>query len=584
MVSKSGNLAVSFNGEIYNYRSLRDDLVKRGSAFSSGSDTEVLLEACDTWGVEAATERLVGMFSFAIWNRVSSELKIVRDRLGIKPMYWALLKGSLVFGSELRAIRCHPAFEARVNFDALALYLRRSCVPAPYSIYQNVYKLEPGHVLTYNGRQAPTIKPFWSVAEAIETDSRALSGISDQEGIDLVDQRLREAVRSRMVADVPFGAFLSGGVDSSTVVALMQDQSQDPVRTFSLGFSEPDHNEAPMAASVARHLGTQHTELYVTPADALDVIPELPHIYDEPFADSSQIPTYLVSSLARRHVTVAMSGDGGDEVFGGYNRHRLANSTAVRILDLPQSVRLQAARALLAVRTDTWRWLADHGPSTLRTKQFPEKIHKAARVLEAEDVDELYEFLTTHWFDAEAVVLGSRPSSRRIADGVPPSLVDPMSRVMYLDTINYLPDDILTKVDRASMSVSLEARVPLIDHRLVELMWHLPRRFRIRRGVTKWALRRVLYRYVPPRLIDRPKQGFGMPIGLWLRGPLREWAEALLDSSRLRQEGYFDPALIRSAWADHLAGRTTWEHHLWDVLMFQAWLESGFTARHRNGA
>jgi asparagine synthase (glutamine-hydrolysing) len=381
------------------------------------------------------------------------------------------------------------------------------------------------------------------------------------------------------VADVPLGAFLSGGVDSSTVVALMQAQSDRPVRTFSLGSTEADHDEAPFAREVAKHLGTDHTELTVTPAEAMAVIPDLPRFFDEPFADSSQVPTYLVSRLAREHVTVAMSGDGGDEVFAGYNRHRVAGSAVHRLLDLPEPLRRGMRAGLLAVPTDTWGWLAEHGPRRIRGRRAADNIHKLAGVLEADGPGHLHDLLASHWRNPASVVIGgSEPPSLFTDPEVASFLTDPVDRMVFLDTITYLPDDILTKVDRASMAVSLEARVPLLDHRLVELAWRLPARFRIRAGVTKWALRQVLYRHVPQELIDRPKQGFGMPIGTWLRGPLREWAEELLSPSRLTQDGYFHPAPIRKLWDEHLAGRGTWQYHLWDVLMFQAWLDHDRTS------
>jgi asparagine synthase (glutamine-hydrolysing) len=575
MVSRSGRTVIVYNGEVYNFRQLRADLAARGVHFRGGSDTEVVLEACERWGVKTAAQRLVGMFAFALWDVEHRELKLVRDRLGIKPIYWASFGESVAFASELRGLRQHPQWEGRIDRNALTLYLRRNCIPAPYTIFEGVHKLEPGCVLTVDNRGDPRIDSFWSLEKvAYEALSQRLDDISDVEGLKLVNEQLQQAVNDRLIADVPLGAFLSGGIDSSTVVALMQAQSDYPVRTFSLGFPDRDHDEAPDARRVAAHLRTDHTEFYVSAAEAQAVIPELPDIFDEPFGDSSQVPTYLVSRLARKYVTVAMSGDGGDEVFAGYNRHRLAHSPVGRLFDLPAPLRRGLRRGLSAVSTDTWSWLVDHGPRRFRGRRMADNIHKLAGVLEARDWGELHELLASHWQNPAAVVVGGREPPSPFTDPSPASfLTDPLDRMLFLDTITYLPDDILTKVDRASMSVSLEARVPLLDHRLLELMWRLPTRFRVRGGDTKWALRQILYRHVPPALLDRPKHGFGIPIGAWLRGPLRDWAEQLLDSTRLAQEGYFDPKPIRQLWDEHLAGRGAWQFHLWDVLMFQAWLE-----------
>jgi asparagine synthase (glutamine-hydrolysing) len=575
MASRSGRSVIVYNGEVYNFRDLRSELRARGVAFRGGSDTEVVLEACEHWGVEATCKRLVGMFAFAIWDVERRELKLVRDRLGIKPLYWGRIGSGIAFASELRSLRRHPAWDAPVDRNALALYLRRNCIPAPYTIFQGIHKLEPGCVLTATDGQPRRIERFWSLEAVVEGARRErLDDISDEEGLVLVDNALRRAVRDRMVADVPLGAFLSGGIDSSSVVALMQAQSDRPVRTFSLGFPDPDHDEAPSARRVAAHLRTDHTEFYVTAAEALAVIPNMPRVFDEPFGDSSQVPTYLVSRLAREQVTVAMSGDGGDEVFAGYNRHRIARVALGRLFDLPLPARRALRSALLALPTDTWSRLVERGPHRFRGRRVADNIHKLAGVLDAGGWGELHQLLASHWQDPSRIVLGGyEPSSPFTDPYVGVLLTDPMERMVFLDTITYLPDDILTKVDRASMSVSLEVRVPLLDHRLLELVWRLPTRFRIRDGETKWALRQLLYQHVPKPLLDRPKHGFGIPIGPWLRGPLRDWAEELLAPSRLRGEGYLDPEPIRALWDDHLAGRGAWQFHLWDVLMFQAWLE-----------
>jgi asparagine synthase (glutamine-hydrolysing) len=576
MVSRSGRSVLVYNGEVYNYRQLRKELEARGARFRSESDTEVVLEGCELWGVEETCRRLVGMFAFGIWDVQRGELKLVRDRLGIKPLHWGVLGGGVAFASELRALRCHPAWVGSVDRSSLTLFLRRNCIPAPRTIYEGVFKLEPGCVLTVTDARSTRIQRFWALEGVVHrARSERLEGVSDAEGLELVEQALERAVRDRMVADVPLGAFLSGGIDSSTVVALMQRQSDRPIRTFSLGFPDRDHDEAPFAQRVASHLGTDHTEFYVTAAEALAVIPELPQIFDEPFGDSSQVPTFLVSRLARQQVTVAMSGDGGDEVFGGYNRHRIAGSGLGRFFGLPMPARRSLQSILLAVPTDRWDRIIEHGPARYRERRLADNIHKFAGVLDASSWGELHELLTSHWRQPSAIVLGGyEPRSPFTDPAIGAMLADPMERMIYLDTITYLPDDILTKVDRASMSVSLEARVPLLDHRLVELLWRLPSDFRLRNGETKWALRRILYKHVPKELLDRPKHGFGIPIGTWLRRPLRDWAEQLLESSRLANEGYFDPAPIRALWSEHLSGRGAWQFHLWDVLMFQAWLES----------
>jgi asparagine synthase (glutamine-hydrolysing) len=575
MVSASGRSVLVYNGEIYNFRTLRDQLETQGVSFRSGTDTEVLLEACERWGVETAATRLVGMFAFAFWDGETRTLKLVRDRLGIKPLYWASFKGEIAFASELRSLRRHPLFAGEVDRQALTLYLRRNCIPAPHTIYEGISKLEPGAVLTVNTGGATSLDRFWSLEATVRAAlTERTNNFSDAEALELVEAQLATAVGDRMIADVPLGAFLSGGIDSSAVVALMQRQSSTPVRTFSLGFPDIDHDEAPFARSVAAHLGTDHTEAYVTAAEALEVIPRLPELFDEPFGDSSQVPTYLVSRLARSQVTVTMSGDGGDEVFAGYNRHRIVRSRMGRLFELPLSVRRGMRSALLAVPSDTWDKLVSHGPRRLRGQRLADNLHKLACVLEADGWGDVHERLASHWQEPANVVIGGREPSSPFTDAAVGSfLTDPMERMLYLDTLTYLPDDILTKVDRASMSVSLEARVPLLDHRLVELMWRLPPRFRVRGGESKWALRQILYRYVPRSLLDRPKHGFGIPIGAWLRGPLRGWAEDLLSPARLAREGYFAPEPIRRLWEDYVAGRGAWQFHLWDVLMFQAWLQ-----------
>jgi asparagine synthase (glutamine-hydrolysing) len=573
MVSQNGRYVIVFNGEIYNFEELRQELISSGHTFRGTSDTEVMLASVCQWGVESAVKRFNGMFAFALWDRQERTLFLVRDRLGIKPLYYGWMGRVLMFGSELKPLVAHPAFHAEVNRDALALYLRHNCIPAPYTIYQNVNKLPAGTILKVDLSQGATLSEpqvYWSARQVAEQGASQPFQGDDIEAADELDLRLRESVRLRMIADVPLGAFLSGGVDSSTVVALMQAQSSIPVKTFTIGFYEDNYNEAAYAKEVARHLKTDHTELYVTPEEAQAVIPRLAMLYDEPFSDSSQIPTFLVSQLARQHVTVSLSGDGGDELFAGYNRYQWGRKLWGGINRIPSSLRKMGGKALTKISPQRWELL-------LRATRIPdaaEKVYKIAEILEAQDPDILYLSLSSHWKDPAQVVIGSHEpetifSQRQRWANLP----NFTQRMMFLDLITYLPDDILTKVDRASMGVSLEVRVPLLDdHRVVEFAWRLPMALKIRDGQSKWLLRKVLYRYVPRELIERPKMGFGIPIGNWLRGPLRTWAEDLLAEERLRKEGYLNPTPVRQKWQEHLAGKQNWQYYLWDILMFQAWL------------
>jgi len=582
MASARGRYVIVFNGEVYNHARLRRELSRGGEApiFRGHSDTEVMLAAIEAWGLEAAVKRFVGMFAFALWDGQKRRLHLVRDRVGIKPLYYGWCGRALVFGSELKAIAAHPEFDGEVDRGAVALLMRFGCVPAPHCIYRGIYKLPPGTILTLAAPDARESVPeqYWSAREVAERGAADPFVGGDAEATDQLDALLREAVGLRMVADVPLGAFLSGGIDSSTVVAVMQAQSERPVRTFSIGFADGDYDEAPYARAVSRHLGTDHTELYIEPADALAVIPRLPDMYDEPFADSSQIPTFLVSELARRHVTIALSGDGGDELFAGYNRHLWANRIWRLTGWLPRPVRAAQGWAIGALSPDAWdglfRGLRPVLPARLRHRNPGFKLHKVSRALLAASPGALYAGLTSQWGDPTSLVLGAVEPPTALNDARQAALSDATARMMYLDLVSYLPDDVLTKVDRASMCVSLEARVPLIDHRVVEFAWRLPMRMKIRDGESKWILRQVLRRYVPSALIDRPKSGFAVPLGAWLRGPLRAWAEALLDERRLRAEGFLDPTIVRSHWTAHTSGRTDLGDQLWNVLMFQAWLDA----------
>jgi len=525
------------------------------------------------------------MFAFALWDKKGRTLILVRDRMGEKPLYYGWQGNAFLFGSELKSLRAHPSWRGEIDRDALALYMRYSYVPAPYSIYRGIYKLQPGMLikLTVGSRQSavgmlPEPESYWQAKNVVEAGLQDPLRCSDSEAVDQLDALLRNPIREKMITDVPLGAFLSGGVDSSTVAALMQAESSRPVKTFSIGFHETGYNEAPYAAAVAKHLGTEHTELYVTPKQAMDVIPRLSSIYDEPFADSSQIPTFLVSEMTRRHVTVALSGDGGDELFGGYNRYFMGRSIWRKVGWLPLSVRRIFSHALKIPTPEQWEKTAGIFSPLLKrygaTGTFGGKFSKLADVLAMPDPDALYLRLASVWPNpGEALVTGKE---RKICatDGTQwPNLSNYTQRMMFLDQISYLPDDILCKVDRAAMAVSLETRVPFLDHRVVEFAWRVPFAMKIRHGQGKRLLRQVLYRYIPRPLIERPKMGFGVPVDAWLRGPLRDWAEELLDESRLIREGYFQPNPIRQKWAEHLAGKQNWSNHLWSILMFQMWKE-----------
>ncbi len=568
MASADGRFIITFNGEIYNFQELRRELEARGVTFRSTSDTEVMLEAFSVYGVAATVKRLIGMFALGIWDRRERSLMLVRDRLGIKPLYWAKFGGLFLFGSELKALRAYPGWQPRIDRTAVAAFMRFNFVPAPQTIYEGVHKLEPGSIMTLTLGGEPKIEKYWDAREVARSGLANPIHGSDAEMTDQLEALLQDAVRRRMVADVPVGAFLSGGVDSSTVAALMQTANAGPVRTYTIGFDIPGYNEAGHAAAVARHLGTEHTEMIVTPQQALDVIPKLPEFYDEPFADSSQIPTFLVSQMTRQHVTVALTGYGGDELFGGYNRYQFAARYWPAISAMPRAARNALAAALQSLSGDQWARFLAFLPGRNTPAQIGDKIHKFAAALKAEDESALYRQFVSHWNPAELLPGVAEPPVGSLDTSVS-GLVE---RMQLTDTITYLPDDILTKVDRASMAFALEARVPLIDHRVVEFAWRLPRDAKIRGGVSKWLLRQVLYRHVPQSLIERPKMGFSIPLGEWLRGPLRDWAESLLSEQRLREAG-LDAQRVRQCWQEHLSGTHSHEHRLWNVLMLEAWRE-----------
>ncbi len=575
MVSASGRYVISYNGEVYNFLDLRKELAEAGVSLRGRCDTEVVIEACARWGVRNAVSRMVGMFAFALWDREERTLVLVRDRLGIKPLYWAELGALCLFGSELKALRAHPGWEPEVDRAALSSYMRFAYVPAPHCIYRSVHKLEPGEMVTIGPGGALARERFWDFRRIATNAQKDRRSPSDGEAAEHLDSLLRSAVGYRMLADVPIGAFLSGGIDSSTVVSIMQALSDRPIRTFTIGFDEAEFNEANHAREIAQHLGTDHTELYARPRDALDVIPSLPQLFDEPFADSSQVPTYMLSALTRQHVTVALSGDGGDELFAGYNRYAWSERIVRRFSWIPAPLRGLAGTVMESVPAPIWR----HGIRMLPRHRRPgdpvSAARKLAKMLRSRDTDNIYRHMLTHWADPDTIVLGADEQKGILWDtSVADEFPDFVERMQFFDTVGYLPDDILTKVDRASMGVSLEARVPLLDHRVVEHVWGLRPHMKTRAGQTKWLLRQVLYQYVPPELIERPKKGFGVPIHLWLRGELRDWAEALLDEGRLASEGYFDPRPIREKWEQYLGGHGSWHYLLWAVLMFQAWLEA----------
>lgn len=560
MQCESQRYVLVFNGEIYNHLELRSKLEGDGlkHIWNGHSDTETLLYSLSYWGVSKTLKLLVGMFAIAVWDRQEQVLTLARDRMGEKPLYWGWQNGVLIFGSELKALKAHPAFNAGIDRDALALLLRYNYIPAPHSIYSGVEKLLPGHyVQVALGDVRSDVKPiaYWHLNKVVEEGlSNQLPG-SEVEVASILESQMVKSIGDQMLSDVPLGAFLSGGVDSSTVVALMQNQSAIPVKTFTIGFDAAGFNEAEHALAVSKHLGTDHTEIYVGANDALSVIPKLPHTYCEPFADSSQIPTYLVSQLARQHVTVALSGDAGDELFGGYNQYKFAPKMWGQLNRVPLSVRQFAAAASKSI-------------------PLPAKVKKLLNVLPAKGREDFYHRLQSHWYSPESVVIGAKePVTLLTSSHSWPESVDFQSWMMAMDAQCYMVDDILVKVDRASMANSLETRVPFLDHRVIELAWRIPQAMKIREGKGKWILRQVLYRHVPQEMIERPKKGFSIPLGEWLRGPLREWAETLLSEERIIKDGYFNVSPIRETWKRHLSGADDYSTKLWSILMFQAWLE-----------
>ena len=586
MLSPCNRFVITFNGEIYNHLELRLILENKKSGFDwcGHSDTETLLAALRHWGVEKALNKLEGMFAFALWDKKEKILTLARDRLGEKPLYYGWQNKTFLFASELKAFKSNPNFIGKIDRDAISLQMRHSYIPSPFTIYKKIRKLPPGCYLNINFEKNMSTdslipSPYWTVADTVKNGHQDLFFGSETDAIEDLDILLSKSVRKQMMSDVPLGSFLSGGIDSSLITALMQKESNKPIKTFTIGFDDSDYSEAIHAKNVSNHLGTDHNELYLSHQDALDVVPQLPSLYDEPFSDASQIPTFLLSKMTREHVTVSLSGDGGDELFGGYNRYVWSQEIWKHMSRFPLSVRKRIQSAIMTPPPQSLNKIIGYirylVPKNIRYNNMGDKIHKLAFLFDSPDQSHMYWKLISHWDNTTDLVLGLEKDphtilsdNKRHLDGISFN-----EKMMYLDSMYYLPDDILVKVDRAAMGVSLETRVPFLDHKLVEFAWKIPLNMKIRDGHGKWLLKEILYKYVPRKLVDRPKMGFGIPLDSWLRGPLRDWGESLLDECRLKNDGYLNPEPIRKKWSEHLSGSRNWQYHLWDVLMFQAWLQ-----------
>jgi len=575
MVSSCGRYVIAFNGEVYNFKQLATILSREGIHFKGHSDTEVMLAAIVQWGLQAALEKFVGMFAFALYDQAEKKLYLVRDRIGIKPLYYGWIEGDFIFSSELSSIKAVKNGSLNIDQNILATFLRHSYIPAPHSIYKGIYKLLPGTILTIpleNHTKQMQPEPYWTLEEKAtqQKNNQPFSETKTQ-----LKTLLSDAVNLRMISDVSLGAFLSGGIDSSLVVALMQENSNKKVKTFSIGFNHDQYNEAHHAKNVANHLQTDHTELYVTAQQAMNVIEKLPHIYNEPFADSSQIPTFLVSELAKKHVTVSLSGDGGDELFAGYHLYFIASPLWDKIQRIPPFLRPLLSCGLKKIPVGAVNSLMNNLqpllPRKLRMKQFGDKLHKAAKLFSAKDLLSLYKLLVSQNQDPLSLLTASHEPETLIKKAICDNNIENM---MYFDQKQYLPDDILAKVDRASMSVSLEVRTPLLDHRIIEFAWNTPLEYKISGGQSKWLLRQILYDYVPKEMIERPKMGFAVPIGDWLRGSLKPWAEELINEKKLKEQGFFQEKNVQRLWKNHLTKKVDAQHQLWPILMFQSWLES----------
>lgn len=585
MQSHSGRYVIIYNGEIYNHIELRGELKKTNPLIKwrSNSDTETLLETIEIWGLEKAIKKFEGMFAFCIWDKKYHCLTLVRDRLGEKPIYYGWQgsgEGSVfLFGSELKALKKHPEFNKKIDREAIALQLLYSYIPDPYSIYKNIYKLLPGHYLQLSEKNLkendlPKSKIYWSLVKTAIDGASNQFNKSEAEIKNGLENELKLTVKKQMISDAPIGAFLSGGIDSSAVVSLMQSQSNSPIKTFTIGFGDKDFNEAHYAKKIAKHLGTDHTEMYISPKEAMHVIPKLTKIYDEPFSDSSHIPAFLISQLTKQQVKVALTGDGGDELFCGYNRYIFGEKLWKLSCAMPVALRKIFSFGIQLISQKNWDTISKYLPIINQYNNFGDKLHKGARAFDARTFFDFYHFLCSHWYKSNDVVLNSK-QPKIITDGLRQQLetLNRQQQMMVLDFLTYLPGDILVKVDRASMASSIETRAPFLDHKLIEYVWKIPHKFKNKNGRGKWILKEILNQYVPKNITERPKMGFGVPISIWLRGPLKDWAENLLDEKRLKEEGFLNSRSVRKKWEEHLSGKRNWQYDLWDVLMFQAWIK-----------
>ena len=575
MHSSSGRFIIIYNGEVYNAPKIQDELIKLGYKFVGHSDTEIILAAFEEWGINAALVKFIGMFAIAVWDKKLEELLLIRDRLGVKPLYFGTIANTFFFGSQLKSFFVHPQWNGTIQSEALNKYIKLNYVPTPYSIFQDIYKLEPATILTINQQRKINKVKYWDLGSTIAARKYIES---DQTAIESLHALLKDSINMRMISDVPLGAFLSGGIDSSLVVALMQSMSNTQIKTFTIGFSEKNYNEAEFASAVAKHLGTCHQQLILDPLQALKLIPDLPSIYDEPFADSSQIPTLLVSKLAREQVAVSLSGDGGDELFAGYNRYYLWNKVVSRIAWIPKEIRKILAASIQSISLPNWGLIN----KIININNLGDKLYKLANILPFSTQADFYNIVISFWVNnnpmlntasnsilhPEIVYLRDREYVNNIDNFV--------EQMQFLDINNYLLDDILTKVDRASMAYGLEAREPLLDHRIVEFSWQLPMNLKIRNQDQKWILKQILAKYLPKDLIDRPKMGFGVPIDSWIRKDLRELTLDLLSPKKLDSQGFFDSKVINNRLQQHLSGKQNYQHDLWGVLMFQLWYEKYF--------
>ncbi len=585
MQSKSGRFVLTYNGEIYNHLKIREELKKNNTnlKWKGSSDTETLLESIDFWGIEKTLSKIDGMFAFGVWDQKIRSLILARDRIGEKPIYygWQGKENNKVFlfGSELKSLKVHPEFEGEINRDTITLQLRHNCIPAPHTIYKNIYKLLPGHYLELKQNDLAkkllnNPKQYWSLKDIVMNSNKNKLNFNYVEIEEDLEKKIKKSVEKQMISDVPIGAFLSGGIDSSTVVALMQSKSTKPVNTFTIGFNENDFSEARYAKKIAKHLSTNHTELYVSSREAMEVIPKISTIYDEPFSDSSQIPTYLVSQLTKQHVKVAITGDGGDELFCGYNRYIKTEKFSTLFQFTPLVLRKILASIIHSISPQNLDKLSNFWSSFNQTVNFGDKMHKGANILSAKNFSDIHYILCSHWQNPTNVVKNSEEPGTLLTKFKPDlANLNNQEQMMVLDLLTYLPDDILVKVDRAAMASSLETRVPFLDHNLIEYVFKIPHSFKFKNGQGKWILKKILEKYVPNNLTDRPKRGFEIPLAAWLRGPLRDWAEDLLNEKKLEKQNYFNSKLIREKWSEHLSGKKNWQHHLWDILMFQAWVE-----------